>query len=282
MLTVFFLAFLAIVVVRHLFFWRPMDLSYFYQEGHLKLGHRGSPNVAPENTIPSLLKALEEGLTALEIDVLCTKDNRVVCSHNHDLERETDGMGYIHEKTYAELTGVDAGVKFPQFSPSPIPLLEDVFDAIPENIILDIEIKSRGALDIKTAKYVAEIIKRRNLSRRVMVSSFHPLVIGRIKWIDRKIPTAYIWENQYVPNILKKPRFINLVHPDILHPDVFLMNERLMVFVRRKGLRVHPWTVNNQPSIEWLLKLGVDGIFSDFPELMHQAVENIGGLHVSE
>jgi len=258
-----------------------MDVGYLYKHGCLKLGHRGSPNRAPENTIPSFLKALDEGLKNIEVDVISTKDGKVVCSHNHDLERETDGAGYIHEKTYKELHGINAGFRFPEYSPCSIPLLEEVLDILPEDIIVDIEIKSRKVVDIKTAKYVAEIIKKRNLYFRVMVSSFHPLVIGRIKWIDRRIPTAYIWENQQVPHIIKKPRFINLVHPDILHPDVQLMDEHVMKFARRKGLRVHPWTVNNQPAIEWLLKLGVDGIFSDFPELMHRAVENVGETNES-
>lgn len=270
-------AFMAIVLVKHCLLWQPMDVSYLYQNGYLKFGHRGSSMLAPENTLTSFLKAVEQGVNTIEVDVLLTKDGKVVCSHNHDLESETDGYGYIDEKMYEELKEVDASVKFPEYSPCRIPLLEEVFDIVPEDIIVDIEIKSKWAFDLRTAKYVAEIIRERNLYHRVLVSSFHPFVIGRIKWIDKRIPTAYLWEDQHVPNILKKPRFINLVHPDMLHPDVYFVDKNLIRFAQRKGLRINPWTVNNQPAIEWLLKLGADGIFSDFPGLMNRAVEKIGG-----
>ena len=63
-------------------------------------------------------------------------------SHNHDLERETDGFGYIHEMTLDELRRIDAGKKFPQFSPSKIPLLEEAVEAVPDDVLLNIEIKS--------------------------------------------------------------------------------------------------------------------------------------------
>ncbi|MFQ6673180.1 MAG: glycerophosphodiester phosphodiesterase [Fidelibacterota bacterium] len=268
---------IVILLVKHFFLWHPVDVSHLYRHGPLKIGHRGSPKVAPENTIPSYLKAVESRLEAIELDVLSTSDGKVVCSHNHDLERETDGYGYIKKMTYAELAGVDAGIKFPAYSPCNIPLLEEVLDIIPENVVVNIEIKSEKPFDLRTARHVVNIIRERNLYHRVLVSSFHPLTIGRIKWLDRRIPTAYVWDNENVPDILKKPRFIDLVHPDMFHPAVHLVNENLVRFARRKGLRVNVWTVNNQPAMEWLFRLRVDGIISDFPELMHRAAAKMGG-----
>lgn len=276
------LAFIGILVVKHFVFWQPVDLAHLYRNGYLKLGHRGSPKEAPENTLPSYRKALEQGLTAVEMDVLRTRDGKVVCSHNFDLERETDGIGYIDEMTYDELRGVDAGVKFPDFSPCRLPLLEEVLDALPKNVIVDIEIKARRALDLKTAKQVVALIRKRNLYHRAVVSSFHPLVIGSIKWLDRRVPTGYIWTDHTVPVILRKPRFINLVHPDIFKPEVHLVDENVIGYARRKGLPISPWTVNSRPGMEWLLRHGVQGIVSDFPQLMHEAFKNVEQSGVSQ
>ncbi|MEE9167024.1 MAG: glycerophosphodiester phosphodiesterase family protein [Candidatus Neomarinimicrobiota bacterium] len=273
------LVFMGILVVKHFAFWQPMDVTYLYRNGYDKLGHRGSPKEAPENTLPSYRKALEQGLKAIEMDVLTTRDGKVVCSHNHDLEHETDGTGYIDDMTYAELASVDAAAKFPDYSPCRLPLLEETLDAIPENVILDIEIKARGALDLTTAKHVVALIRKRNIYHRVVVSSFHPLVIGRVKWLDRRIPTGYIWTDHSVPVILRKPRFINLVHPDVFKPEIHLVNEHLVRYARGKKLSISPWTVNNQPAMEWSLNLGVQGIISDFPGLMHRAVENVKEFH---
>lgn len=232
---------------------------------------------APENTLPSYLKAVEAGLEAIEMDVIATRDGKIVCSHNLDLERETNGSGYIHEMTYQELEDVDAAANFPEFSPSKLPLLEDALDVIPDDRIVDIEIKAAGYVDVKAAWRVVRIVRKRNLYHRVMVSSFHPLVIGTVKWLDRRIPTAYIWtDRDLVPRLLRKPRFVSLVHPDFFHPEAHLVSKDLLRSARDRGMRVNVWTVNNRPAMEWLLRLGVDGLFSDFPELMQLAVKNVG------
>ena len=272
--------FITAMAIKHLFFWHPMDVSHLYADGPLKMGHRGSPMAAPENTLPSYRQAVKAGLKSIEMDVIATKDGYVVCSHNHDLERETDGFGYIHKMTLDELRSIDAGIKFPQFSPSKIPLLEEAVEAVPDDVLLNIEIKASGALDLGAARYVADIIRRRNLYGRVMVSSFHPLVIGRIKILDSRVPTAYIWtDDNTVPKILRKPRFINLVHPDMLNLEAHLLDDYTLTLAHRKGMKINTWTVNSQPAMEWLLRKGADGIISNYPELMHSAVRKTAGTN---
>ena len=147
------------------------------------------------------------------------------------------------------------GKKFPQFSPSKIPLLEEAVEAVPDDVLLNIEIKAAGALDLGTVRYVADIIQRRNLYGRVMVSSFHPLVIGWMKRLNSRVPTAYIWtDDNTVPKILRKPRFINLVHPDMLNLEAHLLDDYTLTFTNRKGMKINAWTVNSQPAMEWLLR----------------------------
>lgn len=247
-----------------------MDVSHFYRNGALMMGHRGSPKEAPENTIPSYLKAVDQGLSMIELDVVTTKDGKVVCSHNFDLERETDGYGYIYDKTYSELTSVNAGIKFPELAPCRLPLLVEVIDALPDDLFINIEIKAEKAFDLKSVKPVVNIVKKRNLYHRVLISSFHPLVIGLVKIFDPRIPTAYIWSDEDVPDILKKPRFVDLVHPDMFHPEAHLVTDDLVRFASRKGLPINVWTVNSLPVMYWLLNMGVNGIISDFPHLMFE------------
>ena len=123
---IIFLIMLAVflaIMAKHLFFWRPLDVDRLYANSPLLMGHRGSPKTRPENTSPSFNHAVESGLSAVEIDVMATRDGKIVCSHNHDLERETDGLGYVHEMGYDDLKGVNPGIKHPELSPAPIPLL---------------------------------------------------------------------------------------------------------------------------------------------------------------
>ncbi|MBL7047758.1 MAG: hypothetical protein ISR95_09060 [Candidatus Marinimicrobia bacterium] len=263
-----FFALIGIFLIKHLFFWSPLDVSHLYQNGPLKIGHRGSPKEAPENTLPSYKNAVSSGLSAIEIDVVGTKDSKLVCSHNIDLERETDSFGYIDEKTYAELVNVNAGVKFDDYSPTRMPLLEEVLEELPDDLIINIEIKTRKVFDKSIVDAVVETIQRKKIHHRTIISCFNPLVICLVKWRDSNIITAYIWDVESVPPLLKKPLFVNLVHPDLFHPCVDLVNEGSMRFARRKGLKINVWTVNNQPTINWLLKMGIDGIFGDFPHLL--------------
>ncbi len=263
-----FLVLIGIFLIKHLFFWSPLDVSHLYQNGPLKIGHRGSPKEAPENTLPSFEKAVSSGLSAIEIDVVRTKNDKLVCSHNIDLERETDSFGYIDERTYTELIDVNASVKFDGYSPTRIPLLEEVLEELPDDIIINIEIKTRKLFDKSSVDAVVKTIQRKKMHHRTIISCFNPLVILLVKWRDSTIITAYIWDVESVPPLLKKPLFVNLVHPDLFHPSVYLANENTLRFARRKGLRVNVWTVNNQSAINWLLKVGVDGIFSDFPPLL--------------
>lgn len=266
------IALLLALAVRHVVFWRPLDTAHLYRNGPLFFGHRGSPKEAPENTIPSYARAAAAGLGGVEIDVVSTADGVVLCSHNHDLERETDGFGDIPSKTFEELQRVNAGVKDPSAGRVPLPRLTDVIDALSKEMVLNIEVKSRSAFDLATARRVVTIIRARALHGRVMISSFNPFVIGLVKLLDSRIPTAYIWsDDESVPGVLHEPRFIHLVHPDLLHPEGHLVNDGLLAMARRKGLKVNVWTVNNAPAIAWLLRRGVNGIISDFPFLMIDA-----------
>ena len=263
----------ALVIVRHLFFWKAMDVSHLYKSGIMLVGHRGSPKEEPENTLPSYKRAVEAGLKAVEIDVVTTLNGVIVCSHNHDLERETDGFGYIHELDYEAIKSINAGVKFDRDPVVVLPLLEDVIQELPDSVVINIEIKNVNGFDQKPVKPVVDLIRKYNLYHRVIVSSFHPFSIGLVKFLDKRIPTAYLWDNEQVPDILKNPWLINLVHPDIFHPAVHLVSNDVLNLCRRKGMKMNVWTVNNLPSMKWLLQLGVDGIISDFHHLMIEAVK---------
>ena len=93
-------------------------------------GHRGLLNHAPENTRQGFRAALDAGLRSVEIDVLRTKDGKIVCTHNFDLERETDGSGYIDQKTLSELEPINAAANWPNVE-AKIPTLESALIGLP-------------------------------------------------------------------------------------------------------------------------------------------------------
>jgi glycerophosphoryl diester phosphodiesterase len=140
------------------------------------------------------------------------------------------------------------------------PQLENVIKNIPDEVKINIEIKTRKVIDILIVKELVGIIKRMNISHKVLVSSFNPLAIWYAKILDKNIRTGFLYDN---------PRFLflkNIIHPDCIHPKQSLVTQNLVKHCKDRGLSVNVWTVNNKAAINWLIKQGVDGIITDNPK----------------
>ena len=99
-----------------------------------------------------------------------------------------------------------------------------------------------------------------------MISSFNPLVLWYIKWLDENIRTGYLYDN---------PKFLffkNIIHPDCIHPKESLITKNLVKYCKKQGLCINAWTANNKPSVYWLTELGVDGIITDNPKFFSKQV----------
>lgn len=226
------------------------------------MGHRGVMTQMPENTLAAYEAALRVGFAGNELDVMATRDGELVCSHNFDLERVTDGTGYIYERTYNNLRVVNAAVRFSAVGQQMIPKLEEVLDFFPPDFRLNIEVKTRGLWDILPALHVARLVRRRRLQKRTLVSCFNPLALLVVKWVDETILTGLLVEDETWPLL----RLISVARPDCLHPEACLVTDDLLRFARQRGMALNVWTVNNRPAIDWLIEKGVDGIITDRPE----------------
>ena len=223
-------------------------------------GHRGLLNKAPENTQLAYEAAVHAGLGGIELDVVQTKDGEITCSHNFDLERKTNGFGYIYNKTWSDLKNLNIvtrrGGKTEQ-----IPRLMDVLEHLPINYTINIEIKTHKPLDISTATKVAKIIQSKNRHKTTLVSSFNPVSLRRIKVVNPEIKTGFLVENRRM--ILFTP----LSRADYLHPRADAFNNQMMDYCGRNRLGTNIWTVNSGPGIAFFRKRDVDGIITDHPEV---------------
>jgi len=237
-----------------------MDTTTIYEgKSPLFIGHRGMVNLAPENTLSSYQAALDLGYPSVEMDVVPTKDGQIVCSHNFDLERESDGDGWIDEIRFDNLKRVNTGIYSHPNHLGRFNKLLEICAQLPEEIIINLEIKSHSVWHIRHALSVARMIKSREIKQQVIVSSFNPFVIWAIKWVHRDILTALILEE------MTYFWTVNLVHPDFLHPDAELVDDQLMLFCAKHNLAINVWTVNTIPAVRWLLNKGVNGIITNNP-----------------
>lgn len=256
-------------------------------------GHRGCRGLFPENSIPAFQKALDLGVTTLELDLVISKDEKVVVSHdpfmNHEIALDINGKTIseaeeksfnLYKMTYDSIKKYDCGSKphpkFPEQQKIKTykPLLEEVID-LAENhskqtILYNIEIKSLPAWDLvytpKVEEFVAlvlDIIKVKGIENRVTLQSFD---IRTLEEVKIKAPSMVISllvdEFESITFKLKSLSF----KPEIISPYYKLITKKRVKRLHKKELKVIPWTLNDEKDIKAMIDFKVDGIISDYPD----------------
>jgi len=274
----------------------PTSEATYLKEYDLQ-GHRGARGLAPENTIPSFLKALEYGVNTLECDVVVSKDKRIVVSHepwfSHEISTAPDGTPIdaatekqfnIYEMTYSEIQRFDVGkrghARFPRQQPMAAtkPLLSDVFRAVDtyclqhklKPVRFNIEIKSTPEGDGKFhpapdefAQLLYKELQQAGMIARTTVQSFDVRALQAMRTLDSTLSLALLVENTMsLSENLQRLGFT----PDIYSPYYRLVNAELVAQVHQRGMRLIPWTVNTLSDMKALLELGVDGLITDYPD----------------
>jgi glycerophosphoryl diester phosphodiesterase len=154
----------------------------------LVLGHRGACAHAPENTLASFRLAMEQGADGIELDVRLTRDGAVMVLHDAGVDRVTTGRGKMAQLTADEIRRLDAGSRCgPAFAGERIPSLEEVFAAFGDRAVYDLEIKNFDAPGNGLEGNVLALVRRFDLEKRVIISSFNPLAV---RYFRRELPQA--------------------------------------------------------------------------------------------
>jgi glycerophosphoryl diester phosphodiesterase len=264
-------------------------------------GHRGARGLLPENTIPAMLKALELGVTTLEMDTHITKDGQVILSHDPYINREhellsggqeipyRDRKRYIlYQLNYEEIKAFDAGSKqhpkFPEQLPLKAykPLLSEVIDSVQAylqkhklpQVFYNIETKSKPATDgqyhpgpEQFVKLLMDVLEEKNVGNWVILQSFD---VRTLQVLHNNYP--HIRTSLLVENLKGLEYNLDLLGftPAIYSPNYKLVTPRLLKNCHSRAIKVIPWTVNNLEEMKQLRKMGVDGLISDYPNLFQE------------
>lgn len=273
---------------------KPVSTNFDFQ------GHRGCRGLMPENTIPAMLKAVDLGVTTLEMDIVFTKDNVAILSHepffNHEISTKPNGQ-YINEAeekdfniykmTFAQVQKYDVGLKLhPRFEkqqklrvskPSLSSLIDSVetYAAINNKpgLFYNIETKTTPETDkifhptpADFVNMLMKIITAKNISDRVIIQSFDRRTL---QYLHKKYPaikTALLIEATDRNSFRKQLKDLGF-SPTIYSPEQALVNPNLITECHQRNIQIIPWTVNEKKEIIRFKKMGVDGIISDFPNL---------------
>ena len=220
----------------------------------LCIGHRGAMGHEPENTLLSVRKAIALGVDAIEIDVYNLENNLVVI-HDRDLSRTTNGKGYIEHSSFDYVRSLDAG------KGERVPTLPEVFDTVNRHALINIELKGSN-----TAKPVVNLIQAYLATgwscADFVVSSFNHYELNLVKQICPEITIGMLiyglpWD------YLNSARELQA---DIVIPSLDYVDAELVKSSQQQNLQVWVYTVNHPDDIKLMRGLGVNGIFTNYPE----------------
>jgi glycerophosphoryl diester phosphodiesterase len=278
----------------------PKSKSVRVQPFFDKQGHRGCRGLLPENTIPGMLKAIDLGVTTLEMDAVITADSQVILSHepffNHEITTRQDGSSIteaeeqslnLFKMTYAETNRFDVGLKphnrFPkqQKQAATKPLLTEVIDSAEAYLKqknlppvgYNIETKCKQETDNlfhpepeTFVRLLMAIIQSKEIQDRTIIQSFD---IRTLQVVHRQYPgtkTALLIEDYDKHTFAEQLAQLGFT-PTIYSPHYSLVNTALVQQCKTAGVQLIPWTVNEREEITRLKEMGVDGIITDYPNL---------------
>ena len=239
----------------------------------VNIAHQGASTAAPPNTLAAFEKAVELGADGIEFDVHLSADGVPVVIHDFTVDGTTDGSGRVTDMTLAQLKQLDAGSHFdPAFAGERIPTLEEVLEAVGSRLLLDIELKCFSLRNAGLERAVIAQVERHSLSDRVLLSSFNPFSLRRAKRIAPHIPVGLLYSPR-LPLPLRRAWLAPVVPHEARHPEHTMVDAHYMAWARRRGYRVNTWTVNDPDEMRRLIDLGVDGIITDVPDVLHNVLE---------
>lgn len=217
----------------------------------LIIGHRGASGHLLENTMPSFRKALELGANGLELDVRITADAKLVVVHGNVV-----GGHAVQSSPYSEIRRLPEGQE--------VPLLEEVLAEFGRRTYLDVELKAPGF-----EQSAIELLEKHCEWSQTVLSSFFPQTLIKARQIAPDLQLGFIY------NRSQDEETRHNCPVDVVIPQFRLASRDLIAEAHAQGLKVFAWTVNDRQEAARLMGLGVDGLISDYPEMVAELVKRV-------
>lgn len=213
--------------------------------------HRGLPVKFAENSLEGFRYAAKHGAEGVEFDVHMTKDKVPVVMHDEEIDRTTDGSGYIKDYTWNEIR------KFHLKNGEPVPMLRELFEILQDkDLYINLEFKTNKIHDKGIEAIVLALVKEYHFVHPIIFSSFNYQTLKNCQQIDPHQQYCFLTK---VPVIFPQ-RFVRKNHFAAIHPHWYLPSK----------ITQRIWTVDNPKLAKKYMKRGVAGIFTNNFELMNQ------------
>lgn len=218
----------------------------------LNIAHRGASGYAPENTIEAFLKAAELGADMVEMDIHQTPEGNLIVTHDYPLK-----------------TAV-----------SVLATLQEVITALyKKKIRLNIELKAGNKRYPNIEEKVLTILKRASLLRRAFISSFESYCIERLRYLNKNISLGIIFADENYREALKKAGSLNV---DVLVTNKEYVTTAKIAEIHKAGFKLYAYTVNEISHMRDLIGMGIDGLYTDYPDRLREIIKTQKSYHLHE
>ena len=242
------------------------------------IGHRGTPALAPENTIAGSLLAAANGANIIENDIYITTDGVIVVMHDETIDRTTNGSGKVESfsydqlcKYYVDCAPTTSETQYGRVTDSqPIPTLEDYFQAFKDtDTFMFIEIKSSKPEAIATA--LATLIDKYDIADQCGVITFKQAALTAIRAAIPEISVGYLCSDSTLNDITTNTSKFESSY----NPDSSKINAELVKDLAARGIFTWPWTIRDSANFDKFFLMGVGGITTDNSYLAKNYVKRI-------
>ena len=274
------------------------DLGHEWMVGDerpLIIAHRGGSIIFPENTMAAFEGAAKLGVDVIEMDFQLTSDDKLVTMHDDTVDRTTNGTGLVREMDLEQIQNLDASTNFldingdnPWIDTHLPPLtIEQVLDRFlnsPHR--LSFEIKNEGVEGEIAAEVMYEAIRIRQMEKRIEIGSFHIESLYAMRNLSKGSIATSGAESEIQKCILLPmlqldrwwldPGPASVLQIPMEWDGINLATKGIVDRAHQHGQAVQFWTINERESMDHLIEIGADGIMTDDPILLRDAVLEAG------
>ena len=242
-----------------------------HPQAPIVIAHRGASRLAPENTVSAIARARDLNSKVVEFDVHQSADGELIVIHDATLKRTTNGRGPVSKAAWSELQTLDAGGWFAkEFRGEPIPRLRDALEALGADMVAAIEIKTKASV----MENIQKDLELTGTKDRAIIFSFKPHQIRAANKAMPDVPALFLVEpesrkSEYPTTVIARAKamgadMIGLNHRAVMAAIVDASHEA--------GLPLFVYTVDEEPDVQRMVGLGVDGIISNCPRATESRV----------
>jgi len=239
------------------------------------IAHRGASAYFPENTLSAFEGAIAMQADMVELDVQLTSDGEVVVFHDEKISRCTDGRGRIADHTLAQLKKLDAGRWFSKdFAGEKVPALAEVLRICKNRIAVNIEIKTEAVTENASGgieEKCLRLVHQTGMQDHVVFSSFDPRALRHLKEIHPSTATAVLFEKKHYGAGLPS-QILESLGADAFNCSLKELNSQRIVDLKVNAIPFNVYTINDEKNMKKLLKIGVDGMFTNVPDILRQVM----------